>query len=223
MRTYMFQDHYRVDTHGFLLDSRQWDEGFARAMAPSTGIAGELTESHWQALYFVRHTFDKMTTCPLVYIAFQRNDLGLGDLKQLFPAGYLKGACKLAGISYREAKIQQTWIDEHLAHYTRLYERKEYPMDEHGFLCNPADWDEYFAVRVAAGWRMNRFLTETHWQVVYFLRKGFIQDHVVPQAKAVAAAFDLNEKTVAALFPDGYDRGALKIAGLKNGDVGRKH
>ncbi|NMC44515.1 MAG: TusE/DsrC/DsvC family sulfur relay protein [candidate division Zixibacteria bacterium] len=70
---------------------------------------------------------------------------------------------------------------------------------------------------------MNRFLTETHWQVIYFLRKGFIRDHVVPQAKAVAAAFDLNEKTVAALFPDGYDRGALKIAGLKNGDVGRKH
>jgi TusE/DsrC/DsvC family sulfur relay protein len=223
MRTFVFQNHYRVDTHGFLLDGRQWDEGFVRAMAPSTGIPGELTEPHWQALYFVRNTFDKMTACPLLYIAFQRNDLGIGDLKELFPSGYLKSVCKLAGITYREAKIQQTWIDEHIVHYTRLYERKEYPLDEHGFLHNPADWDECFAVRTAAGWRMNRFLTETHWQVIYFLRKGFIQDRSIPKAEAVAAALGLDVCAIAALFPDGYDQGALKIAGLKNGVVGRAH
>lgn len=223
MRTFLFQDHYRVDSHGFLLDRRQWDEAFARGMAPSAGIGGELTEPHWRALYFLRNTFDKMTACPLLYIAFLRNDFGIGDLKALFPTGYLKGTCKLAGISYREAKIQQTWIDEHLIHFTRLYERKQYPVDERGYLLDPADWDECFAVRVAADWRLPRFLTETHWRVIYFLRKGFLGEHVVPKAEAAAAALDLDAKTIAALFPGGYDADAPKVAGVKNGCLGPAH
>ncbi len=217
MRTFLFKDHYRVDTHGFLLDRRQWDEEFARAMAPAAGVPGGLTEAHWQALYFVRNTFDKMTTCPLLFIAFQKNDFGIGDLRQLFPPGYLKGACKLAGISYREAKIQQTWIDEHKVHYLRLYERKEYPVDKHGFLLNPSDWDEFFALRMANEWRLAHFLTDAHWRVIYFLRKGFIQNQAVPKSEIAADALGLDQEAFSALFLGGYEHGALKIAGLKNG------
>jgi tRNA 2-thiouridine synthesizing protein E len=221
MRTFLFKDHYRVDTHGFLLDRQQWDEEFALAMAASAGVPGGLTEAHWRSLYFVRNTFDKMTTCPLLFIAFQKNDFGIGDLKELFPSGYLKGVCKLAGISYREAKIQQTWIDEHKVHYARLYERKEYPVDEHGFLRNPSDWDEFFALRIANSWRLAHFLSDTHWRVIYFLRKDFIQTRSAPKPEALADALGLDEKVVTALFPGGYENGALKIAGLKNGVVGR--
>ncbi|MDD4051676.1 MAG: TusE/DsrC/DsvC family sulfur relay protein [candidate division Zixibacteria bacterium] len=219
MRTFLFKDHYRVDTHGFLLDAQQWDEEFARAMASSAGITGELTEAHWKALHFIRNTFDKMTTCPLLYIAFQKNDLGLGDLKELFPTGYLKGACKLAGISYREAKIQQTWIDEHKVHYTRIYERKQYPVDDHGYLRDPSDWDEFFALRVAGGMHVAHLLTDAHWRVIYFLRKGFIQTQTAPKLETVADALGLSKDAIAGLFPDGFERGALRIAGLKNGMI----
>ncbi len=217
MRTYLFAGRYRVDTHGFLLDSHNWDEQFAEASAPEVDIPGGLTDAHWKILYFLRHTFDKMTACPLLYIACQRNDLGLGDIKTLFPAGYLRGACRLAGITYREAKVQQTWIEEHRLHFTRLYENRKYPQDGQGYLADPAGWDEHFAVKTALRLKRPALLTDRHWQIIYLLRRVAADTGQAPTPQKVCEMLDLSPESLAELFPDDLGRHAAMIAGLRDG------
>ena len=115
---------YKVDARGFLLDANEWDEGFADGMAPQVGIYNGLTEEHWKVIHFIRNTFEEMNVCPLVYVACKKNDIGLGDLEKLFPTGYLRGVCKLAGVTYRQGYLQDLWIKEHIVHHNKVYEHK---------------------------------------------------------------------------------------------------
>jgi tRNA 2-thiouridine synthesizing protein E len=206
---------YKIDPHGFLIDPDEWDENFAEGMAPKLQIPGGLTKEHWKVIYFIRNTFERINTCPLVYVACKRNDIGLGDLKRLFPRGYLRGACKLAGITYHEGRFQQTWLKEHDVYHTRMYERKSYPFDEHGFLLDPSDWDENFAVQTAFRLKMPDYLTERHWEIIYYLRKKFEETGEVPTVYETCEESNVNLEELEKLFPTGYHRGAVRIAGLR--------
>jgi tRNA 2-thiouridine synthesizing protein E len=92
---------------------------------------------------------------------------------------------------------------------------KVYRTDVRGFLVDPASWDEPYAICRAREWKMpGRELTDRHWQVIYFLRERFRRDRVVPTVYATCRVHGMDIRELECLFPDGYHRGAVKIAGL---------
>jgi tRNA 2-thiouridine synthesizing protein E len=206
---------YQVDTEEFISDFKEWDENFARGMAPKVGIITGLSEDHWRVIHFIRNTFKETGKCPLVYETCRMNRLHLQELKKLFPAGYLRGACKLAGITYREGYLDQSWVEE-LAERVTLggREEKTYLVNIRGFLVNPADWDRKFALYKAHEMKMPK-LTDKHWQIINFLRQRFEKDNLVPTLYVTCEANDIGLEELEKLFPDGYHRGAVKIAGLR--------
>ncbi|HDL04157.1 MAG: sulfurtransferase TusE [Candidatus Zixiibacteriota bacterium] len=216
MKTFEYNNKiYNVGNKGFLLDPNDWDENFAIGMAPKVKIRDGLKDAHWKVIYFIRNTFEKINVCPLIYVACKKNDLGLGELKRLFPTGYLRGACKLAGVTYHDGYFQQFWLEEHIVHHTRMYERKTYHTDVQGFLIDASEWDENFALHKAYEMKMPQYLTERHWKIIYYLRKKWEETTMVPTVYQTCEDNNIDLDILQSLFPDGYHRGAVKIAGLQ--------
>jgi tRNA 2-thiouridine synthesizing protein E len=225
MGCFVFREKkYEVDSKGFLKNPGDWDEDFAIGMASRLKISGGLTEEHWKVIYFIRNTFEIMNRCPLVYVACRENRLGLGNLKKLFPTGYLRGACKLAGATYRDVFVQKYWLEENLEHIEINYNNKIYKTDVNGFLLNYDDWDENYAINKAFETKMRDYLTKRHWEIIYYLRDRYEKTEELPTIYETCEDNDIDLIEMEKLFPDGYHRGALKIAGLKylNDRVGLK-
>mgnify|MGYP002682538837 CR=1 FL=1 len=123
-----------VDHLGFLDHPEDWTEDFARQTAPIVGITQGLTDRHWAVIRYLRSQFEKTGRCPLLYFVCSDNGLSVADLQALFPSGYLRGACRLAGISYRDSILCSPVSYTHLrAHETPehlvcrlLLEKKKY-------------------------------------------------------------------------------------------------
>jgi tRNA 2-thiouridine synthesizing protein E len=206
---------YQVGPEEFLSDFKEWDENFARGMAPKVGIISGLSEDHWKIINFIRDTFKQTGKCPLVYETCRINRLHLQELKKLFSAGYLRGACKLAGITYREGSLEQSWVEEFAERVTSgVQEEKTYVVNIRGFLMNPAEWDRKFALYKAHEMKMAK-LTQKHWQIINFLRERFEKNNIVPTIYETCEANGIDLEELEKLFPDGYHRGAVKIAGLR--------
>lgn len=216
MKNFIYNNKkYKVDKHGYLINPRQWDENFAEGMAPKVRIPDGLTPEHWTIIRFIRSTFEKINACPLVYVACKENGIGLGDLKELFPTGYHRGACKLAGISYRQAYFQKYWLEENLPKIEADYKLKIYRIDAQGFLVDPSEWDENFALNKAFELKMPELLTDLHWQVIAYLREKFQEFSEIPTIYETCEKNKLDLNSLNKLFPDGYHRGAVKLAGLR--------
>jgi tRNA 2-thiouridine synthesizing protein E len=100
-RTITFNEKtYSLDEHGFLFPPEQWDENFANGMAETLEIYGGMTEKHWAFIRYLRKKFIEEETVPVVVIACAENKLRLREFKRLFPTGYHRGACKIAGINH---------------------------------------------------------------------------------------------------------------------------
>lgn len=209
---------YEVDDLGYLLDHRQWTEDFAAHMAPQFGVTGGLTERHLQVLRFLRQALEATGRCPLIYQTCRQNGLKLRDLKELFPTGYWRGACKLAGLDPRaEYMRHETFLPigaEPSAGRPPVAE-KIYRVDVRGFLADPAEWDMDYALHKAQEMKMPAGLTHRHWQVLNFLRDRFAATGKVPSVFETCEAHGLEIDELASLFPDGYQRGAVKLAGLR--------
>ncbi len=229
MHTITFGDKtYGVDTEEFLFNFNDWDENFVRGMAPKVGVIGGLSEDHWKIINFIRDSFKRTGRCPLVYKTCQINRLHLQELRKLFPAGYLRGACKLAGVTYKEGYLDlfwarklrmgyvpQSWAEESAERVTvGDQEKKTYEVNIRGFLINPQAWDKVYAIYKAHEMKMPK-LTDKHWQVINFLRQSFEKNNLVPTIYETCEACDIDLEKLQKLFPDGYHRGAVKIAGLK--------
>jgi tRNA 2-thiouridine synthesizing protein E len=92
-----------TDEEGYLLDPSDWDESVAEAFAQREGIA--LTALHWRVLRFMRDFLDEHQLIPdaRFVIRFLADEAGTGDaarqrLFELFPYGYVRQACKIAGM-----------------------------------------------------------------------------------------------------------------------------
>ena len=92
-----------TDEEGYLVDPSDWDESIAEALARREGIA--LTELHWNVLRFMREFLDEHQLIPdaRFVIRFLADEAGAGDaarqrLFELFPYGYVRQACKIAGM-----------------------------------------------------------------------------------------------------------------------------
>lgn len=215
MSSFEFGDKkYAVDTEEFLADYNEWDEDYARGMAPKVGIISGLSEDHWKIIRFIRDTYKRTGRCPLVYETCRTNRLHLQELKKLFPAGYLRGACKLAGITYKEGYLDQVGLEELAESIASPAQEKSYEIDKRGFLMNPFSWDEEFTLLKASEMKMPK-LSEKHWQIIRFLRKSFEKNNMVPTIYETCEKNGIELDEFEKLFPDGYHRGAVKISGLR--------
>jgi tRNA 2-thiouridine synthesizing protein E len=207
---------YEIDDQGFLLRPDQWDEDFAEGMAPKVDIKNGLTASHWRVLRFIRDTYSQSGTCPMVHETCKALGLITLDLSILFPTGYLRGACKLAGLTYRTQDVQPSWLPkERLSRVSTPMDDRVYRVTLWGYLVDPSEWDEDFAVHKSREMKMPGPLTEKHWQIIRFLRKKHEQTGRVPTVYEVCSAVQIEIDELGRLFPDGYHRGVVKLAGLR--------
>lgn len=93
----------QTDDEGYLIDPGDWDEEVAEQIARREGV--ELTDDHWKIIRFARRYFDQHgVTVEMRYVLkYLAQELGQGDnakhrLFELFPYGFLKQACKIAGL-----------------------------------------------------------------------------------------------------------------------------
>ena len=222
MKTVSFNGkNYEVDSEGFLIEYDGWDKNFAEGMAPEVNIPKGLTDKHYKVLYYIRDTFEKTGVCPLVFQTCKSNGLLSKDLKALFPDGYLRGACKLAGITYKERLINYFGEQGRGPRATDDTEKernktaeKVYRINVQGFLVDPSEWDPDFAIYRALDMKIEGGLNEGHFKIINFLRETFAKDGVVPNLYETCEANGIELDELENLFPDGYHRGAVKLAGL---------
>lgn len=92
------------DTEGYIVDPEEWSEDLAQQLAQEEGLT--LDEQYWPVLTFMRQYWIEHHIAPDVrhVIKFITGEQGM-EKKQakqhlftLFPYGYVKQACKIAGM-----------------------------------------------------------------------------------------------------------------------------
>jgi tRNA 2-thiouridine synthesizing protein E len=221
MKTFIFMNKtYDVDKQNFLLDPDTWDDNFAVGMAKELNMPDQLTERHWEVIRFIRDRFKETGACPVVHETARVLGLDTQTFQELFPTGYLRGACLLAGISYRYGWVYYFGEPYSVAkaHQPEKPEEapknKVYRVDLFGCLVDPSEWDEDWAARRAFEMQIKGGLTEKHREIINYLRKYYDQNHKIPTVYECCAANDIEIDEFADFFPSGYHRGAIKIAGL---------
>lgn len=88
---------------GFLLDLTLWNEAVAVELATLNAI--ELTDAHWEILFFIREYYQSFKHLPNARVFTKAIKKTFGEdkgnsryLHKLFPQGPLKFACKIAGL-----------------------------------------------------------------------------------------------------------------------------
>lgn len=100
------QSHAQIirDNEGYIVNPEDWNELLARHFAHEEGLT--LDDNYWAVVYFMRQYWTKQHVAPDVrhVIKFLSEEQGI-DKKQakhhlfhLFPYGYVKQACKIAGM-----------------------------------------------------------------------------------------------------------------------------
>ena len=93
----------QTDTEGYLVDPIDWDEEVAEVLARQENLT--LTDEHWAVIKFMREYYDEhqIAADARFVIRFLADTRGKGSearaaLFKLFPYGYVKQACKIAGM-----------------------------------------------------------------------------------------------------------------------------
>ena len=201
---------YTLDEYGFLDPPEQWNEDFANGMARLQGVYDGLTEEHWSFLSYIREKFVEEKSLPLLVAACADNGLRLSKLKSLFPTGYFRGACRIAGVSYAFLCETNLWH----TYETAPRVESEYELTPQGFLQDSGQWNERFATLVSGDWDLPSGLTPKHWEVIHFLRNYHSATNGIPTVYEVCQAHGLGLTDLRQLFPEGYRRGACRAAGL---------
>jgi dissimilatory sulfite reductase related protein len=97
------QESVNLGDEGYLDDPKDWNENVARELAATEDI--ELTEEHWRVIAFMREFFQENAVAAdarfvIKFIAeeMQYGPRARAHLFKLFPYGYVKQACKIAGM-----------------------------------------------------------------------------------------------------------------------------
>jgi len=92
-----------VDYEGYLVDPAQWNEQIAEELAHQERIV--LSEEHWAVIRFMREYYEQHQIAPdarhvMKHLAEYKGagKAGRNDLFVLFPYGYVRQACKIAGM-----------------------------------------------------------------------------------------------------------------------------
>ena len=91
---------WRRDVEGYLVDPSDWCEDFARLVAAEEEI--ELTAEHWAVVSFMREWQEAHQVSPdarhvMRHLAETRA-ASRNRLFELFPYGYVRQACRIAGM-----------------------------------------------------------------------------------------------------------------------------
>ena len=97
-------DKVERDAEGYLFHPEDWSPELARELAAEEDL--RLGDDHWQVIEFVRDYYDAHGITPDIrHAARHLGELTGRDKKQgkarifeLFPYGYVKQACKIAGM-----------------------------------------------------------------------------------------------------------------------------
>ena len=92
------------DESGFLVKPDDWDETIAAIIASEEGI--KLNDDHWAIIYFMRAEQEDHGVSPDARYAYsflaERKGVSKREARdmffKLFPYGYVKQACKIAGM-----------------------------------------------------------------------------------------------------------------------------
>ena len=92
------------DTEGYIIDPEDWSEGLAQQLAAEEGLT--LDEQYWSVLNFMRRYWIEHHVAPdvrhvLKFLAEEQRlekKQAKQSLFRLFPYGYVKQACKIAGM-----------------------------------------------------------------------------------------------------------------------------
>jgi tRNA 2-thiouridine synthesizing protein E len=179
-------------------------------MAQQQGIHAGLTDEHWSFIRYLRQKFLEEHTVPLLVFACADNKIRLGKLKHLFPTGYHRGACRIAGINYDFMKAVNIWH----TYETAPVQGARYRLTPLGFLERFEDWDEGFAHQLAQEAALPGGLTGRHLDVIRFLRDYYRDHRTIPTVFETCEAGGLDLDELRSLFPEGYRRGACRLAGL---------
>jgi len=86
-----------LDRDGYLVDAQKWTKEVAEILA-NTEMPQGLSEDHWRVIDFLRQYYLEWGSVPPVRMLARRTGLSLRRIKELFPSGLTKGACRIAGI-----------------------------------------------------------------------------------------------------------------------------
>jgi len=89
------------DAEGYLVEPGDWNEDIARVLARDENI--ELNDDHWDAIRFMRDYYEEHQVAADVRFVIRHLAERMGrdaqkKLFELFPYGYVKQACKIAGM-----------------------------------------------------------------------------------------------------------------------------
>lgn len=89
-----------LDVDGYLVDPAQWTPQVAEQLAREEGIV--LGDDHWQVIEFMRDWLTERGVAPdarhVMKLLGGDRDTGRALLFALFPYGYVKQACRIAGM-----------------------------------------------------------------------------------------------------------------------------
>ncbi len=90
-----------TDEEGYLIDPLSWNEEIAVELALKEEIP--LTDDHWDAINFMRAYYAAHQVAPDVrhvmkHLAERLGSESRNRIFELFPYGYVKQACKIAGM-----------------------------------------------------------------------------------------------------------------------------
>ena len=90
-----------LDAEGYLIDPQDWSEELAEEFASQENI--RLTEDHWDVIRFMRGFYEEHQIAPdaryvIKHLAERLGTAARNKLFEIFPYGYVKQACKIAGM-----------------------------------------------------------------------------------------------------------------------------
>ena len=86
-----------IDEDGFIQDPEVWDEGVAKSLAETEGVA-DMTDDHWKVVKYLREYYLEYNMAPMIRKLCKATDLKLKEVYDLFPSGPAKGAGTVAGL-----------------------------------------------------------------------------------------------------------------------------
>lgn len=97
------RESIETDDEGYLIDPGGWNENIAKLLADREGLV--LGPEHWKIIHYMRDHYNEHQTAPDArhVTKFIAEDMGHGrkagsHLFELFPYGYVKQTCKIAGM-----------------------------------------------------------------------------------------------------------------------------
>ncbi len=90
-----------MDAEGYLVEPQDWSEEIALEFARQENIS--LTDDHWDVIHFMRAFFEEHQVAADARYVIKHLTARLGansrnKLFELFPYGYVKQACRIAGM-----------------------------------------------------------------------------------------------------------------------------